>query len=79
MFREIKGAVEVKKGKPCKFSDMQMLDVLGDQTLVRSKWFKKAHEKIGITRSLAYEIMKRLESEKKVFENTEGEMERSAN
>jgi RecA-family ATPase len=77
MFIRVDGAVE-KTGRPSKYSEGQMLDILGDDHMKRSHWYKKANEKLGIPKSSAYDLMKDLEISKKVFENSEGQMERSS-
>jgi hypothetical protein len=78
LFKQVGGTVDIKKGRPSKYSDQHMLDVLGNHAMKRSDWYKLANEKIGIGKSVAYEIMNRLEAERKVFENISGEMERAA-
>jgi RecA-family ATPase len=78
MFRRITGAVEVKKGPKCKYSTQQMMEILGEQAIKRSVWAKQANEKIGVVRSTAYLLIQELETSKKVFENSEGLMERWA-
>jgi RecA-family ATPase len=79
MFARLDGLVpDVKKGRQSKYRDQDIIDLMQGKALSKSELAKMASDETGMSRAVAYSIIKAMEKDGKLFKNSEDKLELDA-